>query len=231
MLSSLTAKAKLRIRQYLTHQLAPKGSGEAKVFCIGLNKTGTTSLEKALEEMGHRFGDQTAGELLLNKWAKRNFQPIIDFCHSADAFQDVPFSLPYTYQALDQAFPNAKFILTVRDSAEAWYESMTRFHSKLWADGERIPTPDDLKNAFYLEAGYIWRGHRLIYNTPDTDPYHKSIMLAHYDRHLASVRDYFRHRSDKLIEVNIARDGEYLRLCRFLGKEPLGDSFPWLNKT
>lgn len=35
------------------------GLGESsKVFCIGRNKTGTTSLGKVLEDLGYRLGDQ-----------------------------------------------------------------------------------------------------------------------------------------------------------------------------
>lgn len=85
-----------------------------KVFCIGRNKTGTTSLKKALSEFGYLIGDQRAAERLIDAYAIRDFGPIMSYCETAEAFQDVPFSWPYTYVVLDQAFPNSKFILTVR---------------------------------------------------------------------------------------------------------------------
>ena len=50
-----------------------------KVFCIGFPKTGTTSLEKALKDLGYRLGDQHQGELLVAAYAARNFKAIIDF--------------------------------------------------------------------------------------------------------------------------------------------------------
>src|SRR2546429_7047723 len=84
-----------------------------RVFCIGLARTGTTSLEEALKVLGYRLGDQRQGELLLRAYVERNFRPIVEFCLTAEAFQDVPFSLPFTYIALDQSFPNAKFVLSV----------------------------------------------------------------------------------------------------------------------
>ena len=52
---------------------------EPKVFCIGLNKTGTTSLELALQELGYRMGNQPTAELLIEPWARRDFGPIIEF--------------------------------------------------------------------------------------------------------------------------------------------------------
>jgi hypothetical protein len=78
------------------------GFSAEKVFCIGLSRTGTTSLEQALRDLGYRLGDQHQGELLLPQYAVRNFRPIVEFCLTADAFQDAPFSFPFIYLALDQ---------------------------------------------------------------------------------------------------------------------------------
>ncbi len=204
---------------------------DKKVFCIGRNKTGTTSLELGLKNLGFRLGNQRAGELLIEAWAERNFKPIIELAYTADAFQDIPFSLPYTYQALDQHFPNAKFILSLRDSAEHWYSSMVRFHSKLWADGVRVPTTEDLKHANYIRKGYPYQARQLIYDVPLDDPYNKQCLFEHYYRHNENVRDYFRHRPNKLIVVNVSKPGDYNKMCNFLGKEPVGNDFPWLNKS
>src|SRR6185436_568161 len=104
---------------------------------IGLNKTGTTSLEKALYDLGYTIGKQRLGELLLSDYLKRNFLPIVEFCHTAEAFQDVPFSFPYTYVLLDHYFKNAKFILSIRDTPEQWYRSAVNFHSNAFFQGVR----------------------------------------------------------------------------------------------
>lgn len=206
-------------------------SKNEKVFCIGLNKTGTTSIEKALADLGYCMGEKSAGDLLIDEWAQRNFKPIIKFCKTADAFQDLPFSLPYTYQALDAAYPDAKFILSVRKNSCEWYSSLTRFHSNLWADGNRVPNKEDLKKAYYREEGFVWRMVRLRFDTPLDDIYNKETLTAYYDRHLANVREYFRHKPEKLLEVNVADPHAYGKFCKFLGHEPKQDAFPWLNKS
>src|SRR5437763_5861921 len=87
-----------------------------KIFCIGRNKTGTTSLTKAMMELGFITGNQGRAERLIDCYKLRNFKPIIAYCKTAQFFRDVPFSLPFTFIALDVAFPGSKFILTVRDS-------------------------------------------------------------------------------------------------------------------
>lgn len=169
--------------------------------------------------------------MLIEEWAERNFQPILEFCHTADAFQDCPFSYPHTFIALDIAFPNAKFILSTRDSAEQWWGSLTRFHSKLWADGNRVPSKEDLEKADYIYPGRPWRSNRLVYGTPEDDPYHQGTLLAHYERHNSVVQEYFRHRPEKLCVVNVAKRADYQKLCQFLEVQPKGEDFPWLNKT
>ena len=108
----------------------------------GANKTGTTSVAAALDALGFTLGDQPTAERLIDDWAVRDFDGIVSYCRSADAFQDIPFSLDYTYQAVDQAFPGAKFILTVRSSAADWYESLTRSHAGIVGRGRR-PTAGD----------------------------------------------------------------------------------------
>ena len=204
--------------------------GKNKIFCIGRNKTGTTSLESALKELGFRVGNQPSAELLLMDWGKRNFKPIIKYCRSADAFQDLPFSLPFTFQALDLAYPNSKFILTIRDSAEQWYESLITFHSKLFGKG-RLPSRKDLENALYRYRGFMNDGNRLVYGTPYNEPYKKNVLIAQYTFHNKLVKEYFRNRSDDLLVINISHSNAYFEMCNFIGVKPVRDSFPWENKT
>ncbi len=201
-----------------------------KVFCIGLNKTGTTSVEKALIDLGYKMGDQRTGELLLEDWSKRDFSKLIELVKTADAFQDVPFSCPYTYMVLDHCFPNSKFILTIRDNPEQWYNSMTKFHAKLWGRDGQIPTVEDLKKADYIFEGYPFLFPKYCTLTPD-DPYNKEILFNFYNEHTRLVNEYFRFKQDKLLVINLSDLNSYHKMCSFLGKKPLYNEFPWENKT
>ncbi|WP_051169854.1 sulfotransferase [Mesoflavibacter zeaxanthinifaciens] len=208
-----------------------KTKNKTKIFCIGLNKTGTTTIEKVLKDYGYSLGDQPKAELLAKKWYNRDFNEIINYCHTADAFQDIPFSLPFTYAFLDQYFTKAKFILTLRDNPEQWYESITKFHAKLWAKGKDIPTSQDLKEANYRYKGYAFEINQFMFNTPKEDPYNKKVLLNYYNNHMYSVIEYFRSRPDKLLVINVSNDKDYLRLADFLNKKPIYKGFPWENKT
>jgi hypothetical protein len=200
-----------------------------KVFCIGRNKTGTTSLQKALKDLGYKVGDQATAELLIHHYAKRKFRPIIEYCRTAEAFQDIPFSLPYTYQILDYAFPKAKFILSVRDNEDEWYQSLIRFHRKRLRL-ERGPTKEDLLNDPYRYKGFLWEANRIIYATPEDDPLNAEILKAHYLKHNADVIHYFQFRDDLLV-INLKEADAYAKFCDFLEVKPVYETFPVLNRS
>lgn len=200
----------------------------SKLFCIGRNKTGTTSIAKAFEQLGYVVGKQRPAQMLLREYVARDFEPIVRYCKSAQVFQDAPFSYPETYKHMDAAFPGAKFILSVRDDAEQWYESLIRFHAERFGNGE-VPTAEDLKGAPNVWTGRAWEANRALYNSPEGDPYNKDVLIAHYHEYNESVRGYFRSRPRDFIEINVARKGDYERLIQFLGVESDYNNFPWEN--
>ena len=220
------------LKQGLRNNLSRlKSTGKPKVFGVGYNKTGTTSLKKAMEELGYVVGYQRTAEKMVHDWANRDFSRIINYCKTAQFFQDVPFSKPYTYIVMDHAFPRSKFILTVRDSPEQWYNSLIQFHARLWGKEERIPTKEDLQQATYIYKGRPWEVNRLTYDTPEEAPYHKETLIQYYRNHNNNVLEYFRQRPKDLLVLNVADNGAYRKLCNSLGVSPLREEFPWENKN
>ena len=202
-----------------------------KVFCIGSGKTGTTSVERALKDFGYKMGNQVQGELLINDYANRNFKAIIDFCKTAEAFQDAPFCFQHTYMALDQYYRNSKFILTERDSDDQWYNSLVKFHSKRLTGGQSVPTWEDLKQSEYRFKGYSALVRKKVFGIQESEePYHEIKLKDYYNIHNASVKDYFKNKNNLLV-LNLSETDAYTKMCEFLGKKPLYDSFPWENKT
>jgi hypothetical protein len=208
-----------------------KVMGKPKIFCIGLNKTGTTSLKTEMQELGFMVGNQREAELMVEDWAKRDFNRLIKYCRTAQFFQDVPFSYPYTFIVMDQAFPGSKFILTIRDNAEEWYNSVIKFQSKLWGNSKVPPTSEDLKKANYIYKGRPYQTKKLVHNVADDDLYNKDILLDFYNTHNKNVMDYFNHRADDLLVINLKEKNSYSKFCRFLGIEQKKNAFPWENKT
>jgi Sulfotransferase domain len=203
---------------------------DRKIFCIGAAKTGTTSLAAFFEGLGFAVGDQSAGELLVHEWARRNFIPIIAFARTAQVFQDIPFSLPFTFQALDQAFPGSKFIMSVRRDAEEWYGSLTRFATQLINKG-RLPTADDLKEFPYHHKGWAFESAKLIYDVSEDDLFNRARFMKAYESHIDSVTEYFRHRPESLLRINVAAADAVERIMAFLEMPYRGETMPHLNRT
>jgi hypothetical protein len=188
-----------------------------------------------LETLGYQLGDQIEGELLIEHWANRDFRPIISYCKKADAFQDSPFSRPFTFQAMDIAFPGSKFVLTVRESCQEWYESMIRYHSLLLEQRKglrRLPTAEDLKDAPYIYPGYLWRVQELVRGTKEgQEVFDKRFMIDEYNLHNSTVMNYFMHRPADLLVLNVAHESAMRDLCAFLGRAYEGQPMPHINRS
>ena len=187
-------------------------------------------MKAALRSFGYRVGVQSVAEEIFDRdYFRGDFTALIDYCRSADAFQDVPFSLPSTYEVLDAAFPGSQFILTVRSTSEDWYASLCRFHSRLYGREGRLPTLADLEAADYRRAGFMTNLVK-IYGTSVDDPYHKETLIAHYEAHNAAVRGYF-HGRDNLLEIDVSIADDWSRLAAFLGRTSRLSGFPHENRS
>jgi len=227
MLSKVIRKCK---RIFEAEKKREQALGKIKYFCVGRNKTGTTSLKKAFEDLGYPVGDQRVAEKLAGShYFNDNFAPIIKYCESAQVFQDAPFSWAKTYKYIDKAYPNSKFILTIRDDAEQWHQSITSFHAQMFGNGS-TPSAEDLRCVEYVRKGWVYDAVKL-HGTPDDDLYNKEIMMAHYNQHNADVMAYFKDRQEDLCVINLSKEDSYQVFCDFVGEKPLYDTFPWENKT
>jgi hypothetical protein len=206
------------------------GNTARKIFIIGLNKTGTTTLQHALQRAGVLCAPQTRHERLFADWAERRFARIVDFCRYFEAFQDIPFSLPYTYQALDQAFPDARFVLGLRDSAEQWYESLVRFHRRILYGGA-APTWELIDQHGYNYPGFVAEISRGFFRWQDFGLYDRDRAIDLYRRHEADVRAYFHGRDDRLLVLNVAEPGAQARFAAFLGLGSDGADFERVNAS
>lgn len=176
-----------------------------KVFGVGLQRTGTTSLTDALAILGIKT-------LQYPKQIYRDLaDPIVD---EYDGFTDNP--VPLLFRELDERFPGSKFILTIRDE-ESWLESLkwlfrvgkVKFN---WADLELV-------DEFH---------HRLYGRTTFDRETFRRVFRSHND----AVRVYFASRPDDLLEVDVERGDGFEKLAPFLGREiPRGVPFPHRNKS
>ncbi|MEO0789178.1 MAG: sulfotransferase family protein [Bacteroidota bacterium] len=177
-----------------------------KVFGIGLIKTGTTSLGKALEILG--FNPHISyDEELMNCWMSSDFNPIYKASDRFVGFEDWPWLL--MYKEMFHRYPDAKFILTQRANEEVWYKSVCKHALKVG--------PTEIRKHIF---GY--------YMPHDSKEEH----IAVYRKHNQDVVDFFtEHAPERLIVVSWDGDGDWEKICGFLGKKVPNREFPFLNKA
>src|SRR5690606_6439136 len=112
-----------------------------------------------------------------------------------------------------------------------WYRSMVEFHLRPGVHGQKALSLERLKDADYCYTGYAYETKVLVFELPGDDPYDRDTLISHYEYHNRSVMDYFRHRLNDLLVLDVSKSDAYERLCNFLGVDGRGKDFPWENKT
>ncbi|MBT8195292.1 MAG: hypothetical protein HKO56_05010 [Bacteroidia bacterium] len=177
-----------------------------KVFGIGLNKTGTTTLGKALEILG--FNNHVTFDLELTKnYYQNNFEPIISAASANNNMEDWPW--PLVYEKMFSEFKNAKFILTTRSTAAVWYKSLCKH-------AERTG-PTEFRKLIY---GF------------EMPQGHKEEHVQFYNQHNQNVETFFTKKDpEKLLSVCWEDGSGWEEICHFLGCEIPREQFPNLNKA
>jgi 3'(2'),5'-bisphosphate nucleotidase len=182
-------------------------ASKSKIFGIGLSKTGTTSLARALEILGYKTRDY----LGVTRYSSGDLSSIdLDEIETNDAFTDTP--VPSFYRELDAHYPGAKFILTVRDM-DGWLNSCKKqFTQKL---AEKL---NNASNQLFID----------LYGCAVFDEQNFRNGYAHFIR---GVNEHFKDRPDDLLIMDVAAGDGWEELCAFL-KTPIPDiPFPRANVT
>ena len=182
-----------------------------KIFCVGLNKTGTRSIHDALQILGFRSVDwggpslptavQRGPEIhAAMKQSLREGRPLLEGLEDADAYSDIG-ALSTNFDVLDSQYPDSKFILTVRP-IEEWLASRER-HVKA---NQAMRSRGEYDGTF-LEVDLIgWRTEAL--------------------EHESRVRSYFAGRPEDLLVFDVTAGDGWNELCPFLGSVIPDDPFP-----
>ena len=213
-----------------------------KIFCIGYNKTGTTTLESVLRLYGYSMPDQVRQEIrLTNSVFSTNYAELTSFCADYDAFQDLPFSQGLTYVAADALFPNSKFILSERP-ARSWYNSMCKFHKKTFKldDVTQLTEKDVIEKFTYLYPGYTHSNKKRLLSSFENDEsqvhwdklYDPDWYMNMYKRRNQEIKRYFMQAPEKLLVVDITQEKTTKKICEFLNiPNEFVIEIPHSNKT
>ena len=198
-----------------------------KVFGIGYNKTGSTTLEALFRHYGLRAPKQLDQERLLAGLPfNGDFNRLQGFIRDYDAFQDFPFSQFETYIACDVLFPGSKFILTLRDP-EAWFNSYARYYKAAYgfADDAVLTEQSFLDKDLYLFRNYVHAMMRQTVMTvqnnqavPDWSLVYDPVYFkALYQSRNQAIIRYFSGRPDALLVIDLTLEKDTRKIVEFLG--------------
>lgn len=174
-----------------------------RIFNIGLNRAGTTSLTEALNLLGVRAAHHKHDGVRLYDLLRANGRekrPLLHGLDQYEAFSD--FAGREFFVQLDRQYRYSKFILTTRELS-SWLDSRERKVQK------NLASPD-YHYSFRDVDREGWEKHRAEY-------------LAVLDR-------YFAGRSADFLVIDIPAGEGWEKLCPFLGL-PIPDlPFPFRNR-
>jgi hypothetical protein len=177
-----------------------------KVFCIGWQKTGTTTLMECLRELGMRISMHPTGGVkrrdLVREVLTGRYEQAIASARKKDAHRNWPW--PLMYEVLDETFPDSKFILSLR-SNEGFVRSLTQ------SKGSGFGRTD-------------W----LIYKVA-TPIGNEETCLKMFAEHNARVMRYFRNRPQDLLVLDFEKSARWEEICEFLDKPVPLKPFPHLK--
>jgi len=230
-------KEQIKLILKIPGNLKVRLQGKPKVFVIGANKTGTTSMNKFLQDLGYRTGPQRRFEMLRHQYYDGDWQEILKIIHNYEAFQDVPFSKSTNLfiSKLRRLYPTAKFILTTRDDASEWYASLIRFQRKLrygnkaeieWCDVQKVRyrglSPE--RSILYMH------NMEVLEPTYKKAPYDQKVLESWYDGYNERIMQLFKD-DVNFIRVNLKDHDSTERIKTFLGKERSRATLLKLNTT
>jgi hypothetical protein len=182
--------------------------GSLKVFGLGLNKTGTTSLGISLSRLGFRH--VSCRRDLLQLYRAGDLTAIFRVCDQYEAFDDWPYPLMYR-ELFDRYRDRARYVLTTRSTPERWLASL-KSHAL-----RTLPEAHCRKLAYGFDYPHGYEREH----------------LALYESHNAAVRAHFQSAgaSHLLLEVCWENGDGWPQLCRFLKCRLPRRPFPHANKS
>ncbi len=183
-----------------------KSNLDEKVFGIGLNKTGTTTLGQCGRILGYHCTSCNR-PLLKDVVMRKDLSRVQRLVDQYNFFEDWPW--PLIYKEIDGLYPGSKFILTTRKSPQIWLNSLKKHSMKT----------GPFRHCRKLAYGYSYPFKR------------EKEYMDFYLQHNMAVRNYFKYRENDFLEICWENGDNFEKLCRFLNKDVPHVSLPHANKA
>jgi hypothetical protein len=194
------------------------------VWGIGLTRTGTRSLNRALETLGYRAVHYPTISML--------------FHDALQAATDEPVAATYKY--LDFVYPNSLFILTERDE-EPWIRSAAEHRRRHFERRKQSSRPDSpfsasdsnwIRDEMATILGHSMQRDRTVERVftqmalYETVEFEEEKFRQGFRRHHRDIERYFANRPGDLLRMRICEGEGWEPLCQALGHAVPNELFP-----
>jgi hypothetical protein len=209
-----------------------------KIFCISLQRTGTTSTGRFFKD--HGYSVATYGVSKANTWTLSYFQGDFEKIFKSkdfkrfQVFEDDPWWLGDFYKVLYHRLPNSKFILLERDS-DKWFDSMVS-HS-----GGKTLGNTHLHCSFYQRLGDYYKLMDAEWGNVYTGVVDNALPLGegqreHYTRFYRirndEVKLFFRHHDEnRLFNAGLEDEGLWQKMGDFFNIDVIPEYNVHVNKS
>lgn len=177
---------------------------KSKVFGIGMYKTGTTSLGRALDILGYKtlhgpwmqnqLADFDDGEYYDQKKWEHSWEIIKKQTEMYSGFQDYPWM--FIFEKCYEWYPDAKFVMTTRDAIDRANSDANMWNTPL----EQLKSSGKYQE--FIDLSYL---------------------------HEEKVDNFFKDKPN-LLKFNVFEGDGWDKLCNFLGCNIPKQPYPHMNK-
>jgi hypothetical protein len=184
----------------------------SKIFGIGLSKTGTSSLCRALNELEISSVHYPHDLTTFRELASANYS--LSILNKYQSITDIPVA-PF-YPQLDAIYPESKFILTVRN-LDRWLDSIEHHWNFMheWSKRDRYFRRFTEFITACVYGSYEFNRERFAYV---------------YNKHYRDVLSYFLDRPDDLLVLDACGGEGWEELCSFLKIATPDRPYPHANR-
>ena len=188
-----------------------------KIFGVGLNKTGTTTLEECFVVLGLGPISPSSGDDDAHRCTRQalagTYQPAVEYARRYRCFQDRPWNIGELYRELATAFPDARFVLT-RRAPQRWWRSVER-----WLSVSKPGKLDEYCRHLGVDPALAAPGVHAL----------REPMLERYSRHNQEVVDFFAG-SGRLLVIDFESAAGWEELCDFFELPVPAEPLPHANR-
>jgi len=215
-------------------------SNKQNLICVGLNKTGTSSLSKDIVELGYSMcPENISHQFAFPDVYHNDYHTTMSLLNNPrfNFYEDLPFSLPNVYREIYKNRTEDLYVLTIRNSVDEFVESAIKFYNNylIHQDTKKFSHKQYYHHNYYyvdnINLCGLYYGFFELWGINNTQNIEQKLKDV-YNKHNDDVIGFFDKKTNSnFMVINVSKKGELKKLTNWLGVENDKQDFSWENKS